>query len=509
MKTTQTHVAKNFLSNKNVWILWLVLMASYLKTGKTLAQENPHKNKNLNCAACHITSSWTEIRFNHNRTKFQLLDRHQQVDCKSCHNIEDFLEINSDCNNCHLDVHQAKMGGNCDRCHTFQGWEIFNVEEIHSNSQFPLIGRHTLVDCWSCHQNQQQGDFTFLTTECISCHQQQYLETQNPNHVANSFSTNCQECHDMNDWQPAFLANHDAFFPIFSGEHDGAWSDCMDCHMNPATFSNFTCLNCHEHRQSKMDPEHRGITGYAYESNACLSCHPNGSEADISENHDADFFPIFSGTHQGTWQECSECHVSPGTFKIVSCIDCHKHEQSKTDSEHAGITGYAYTTENCLICHPTGEKSEFTEHDNLYFPIFSGKHTGEWNECIDCHVNPNDRKEFNCLDCHEQNKMDPKHSGIPGYAYQSTECYFCHPSGEKGEFVDHDNLYFPIFSGPHNNKWDECATCHIDSNNRKLFTCLNCHEHNQDKMDKKHLGKVNGYNYESSACYDCHPDGRE
>ncbi|MCZ6819084.1 MAG: hypothetical protein O7G31_06280, partial [Calditrichaeota bacterium] len=118
------------------------------------------------------------------------------------------------------------MGGDCEKCHSFQGWEIFNVEEIHSNTRFPMMGRHTLVDCESCHQTQQQGDFAMLTTDCITCHQQEYLAVENPNHVSNSFSTQCHDCHEMNDWQPAFLANHDPFFPIFSGEHDGVWSDC-------------------------------------------------------------------------------------------------------------------------------------------------------------------------------------------------------------------------------------------------------------------------------------------
>ncbi|MFQ5641808.1 MAG: hypothetical protein ACE5IR_27855, partial [bacterium] len=118
---------------------------------------------------------------------------------------------------------------------------------------------------------------------------------------------------------------------------------------------------------------------------------------------------------------------------------------------------------------------------------------------------------FTCLDCHEhsQQEMDPKHTGIPGYSYESSQCYFCHPIGEKGEFRDHDNLFFPIFTGAHNpEKWDDCTTCHFNPSNRKLFTCFSCHEHNQAKMDEKHLGKVDGYVYDSIACYECHPDGK-
>jgi nitrate/TMAO reductase-like tetraheme cytochrome c subunit len=43
--------------------------------------------------------------------------------------------------------------------------------------------------------------------------------------------------------------------------------------LNPANFSVFTCLNCHEHRQSAMDPQHAQVSGYAYSSPSCYNCH--------------------------------------------------------------------------------------------------------------------------------------------------------------------------------------------------------------------------------------------
>lgn len=404
------------------------ILLLFISLSQGIAQESPHKQENLNCETCHVSTSWSQIRFNHDVTKFPLVDRHQEEDCTSCHNIEDFRTTSSDCFTCHEDVHQAKMGGDCERCHSFKGWEIFNVEEIHANTQFPMMGRHTLVDCQSCHQNQQQGDFALLTTDCVSCHQQSYLATENPNHVANSFSTNCQECHGMDDWQPAFLPNHDVFFPIFSGEHDGAWSDCVVCHQNPATFTDFTCLTCHEHQQPKMDEEHQGIAGYAYESNACFSC------------------------------------------------------------------------------HPTGEKGEFTQHDNLFFPIFTGNHAGAWEGCFTCHPNPTNRKEFTCVVCHEhrQSEMDLKHQGFPDYTFESSACLLCHPDGVDPLPGGHNPL-FPISSGPHRR---DCVDCHIEPGNFQRFECIQCHEHRQQKMDDKHLGKVRGYVWESNACLNCHPNGK-
>jgi hypothetical protein len=102
--------------------------------------------------------------------------------------------------------------------------------------------------------------------------------------------------------------------------------------------------------------------------------------------------------------------------------------------------------------------------------------------------------------------MDSKHQGIPGYAYNSQACYQCHPTGDAGDFGEHDTAFFPIFSGSHGNQWDDCAVCHTEPLNRKIFTCIGCHDH--DRMDDKHLGEVQDYVYSATSCYDCHPDGR-
>ena len=104
--------------------------------------------------------------------------------------------------------------------------------------------------------------------------------------------------------------------------------------------------------------------------------------------------------------------------------------------------------------------------------------------------------------------MDSHHQGIPGYVYSSPDCYACHPRGEAGDFKEHDSLYFPIFSGAHAGAWGDCRTCHSTPSNRKEFTCLNCHDHSRERMDDKHLGEVQGYVYDSAACYQCHPNGR-
>jgi len=96
-----------------------------------------------------------------------------------------------------------------------------------------------------------------------------------------------------------------------------------------------------------------------------------------------------------------------------------------------GIRSYE-GPQTCEICHSfySWKPAQFTEHDGI-FPIFSGNHAGEWNECSDCHISPGNFQIFSCLNCHEHRKdrMDNEHREVNGYLYESNACYNCHPNG--------------------------------------------------------------------------------
>ena len=70
--------------------------------------------------------------------------------------------------------------------------------------------------------------------------------------------------------------------------------------------------------------------------------------------------------------------------------------------------------------------------DHPQFPIFSGRHAGEWDTCQTCHTQPASFEVFTCLTCHEhrRSEMDDEHDEVRGYVYESTACYSCHPDGE-------------------------------------------------------------------------------
>ncbi len=181
------------------------------------------------------------------------------------------------------------------------------------------------------------------------------------------------------------------------------------------------------------------------------------------------------------------------------------HAQSATDPIHAGITGYSYTASQCLSCHPTGLQASFTQHDALYFPIYSGTHAGTWSTCAACHPTAGSPNVFTCMSsgCHAQSATDPIHVGITGYAYTASQCLSCHPTGLQAQFLQHDQLYFKIYSGRHLGLWTTCSQCHQTAGTPSVFTCMSGTCHPSAQTASNHNG-VNGYQYVATACYSCH-----
>jgi hypothetical protein len=129
---------------------------------------------------------------------------------------------------------------------------------------------HAGAACESCHAG---GRFRGTPANCVDCHLAEYDAARNPDHRASGFPTTCETCHGTSGWEGAAF---DHRFPIRSGDHAGI--DCVSCHTTPGNFRAFSCIDCHEHRRSEMDDEHRGVAGYVWASPACLSCHPQGRE---------------------------------------------------------------------------------------------------------------------------------------------------------------------------------------------------------------------------------------
>jgi hypothetical protein len=230
------------------------------------------------CTSCHtLAPGWKPANFDH--SKFPLTLGHSVPVCTDCHTGGNYTSTPTDCYACHVsDFNSAKnpdhvasgFAKTCLTCHTTNpGWK----PATFNHSKFPLTLGHAGVNCIDCHKG---GNYTTTPTDCYACHKADYDKTTNPGHAKLSFATTCTQCHTTNPgWKPATYTQHDTqSFRIYSGKHKGTWATCTECHTNPAAYASYTCISCHEHNQTDMDSEHRGQSGYSYNSTACFTCHP-------------------------------------------------------------------------------------------------------------------------------------------------------------------------------------------------------------------------------------------
>jgi RecJ-like exonuclease len=231
------------------------------------------------CETCHTTKAWTPSTFNHNTsTTFPLAGAHIGVSCISCHS-KGYAGIATTCVSCHQTNYNAttnpghvaeKFSTDCKTCHTVTAWVPSTFNHTTSTT-FPLTGSHIGVTCISCHSKGYAG----IATTCVSCHLTDYNSTTNPAHAAAKFPTTCESCHTITVWTSSTF-NHDSqYFRINSGNHNGEWTLCSECHTNATNYAVFNCLLCHEHStKTSVDSDHKGVSGYVYNSTNCLSCHP-------------------------------------------------------------------------------------------------------------------------------------------------------------------------------------------------------------------------------------------
>ena len=243
----------------------------------------PHQASqySTNCESCHTETSWQPSTFNHNQTQFPLTGSHTTTDCISCH-ANGYTGTTTICSECHTQDYNTSQNPNhgsigipteCETCHTTNAnWNPATFP-IHNN-YYVLQGAHVSIanQCVECHN----GNYTNTTNTCYGCHTTDYNQTNNPPHASAQFPTDCEACHTQNVWDPSTFNHDQQYFPIYSGKHEGEWNLCADCHTNVSNYAIFSCIDCHEHRQSAMVDEHQGVSGYAWNSIACLDCHPTG-----------------------------------------------------------------------------------------------------------------------------------------------------------------------------------------------------------------------------------------
>lgn len=303
------------------------------------------------CEQCHNTTSWLTSTFNHNTTRFPLTGAHVNLACTQCHVGGNFASIPTDCNSCHSKDLQGTTNPNhvaagfptdCSLCHSTTNW--LGATFDHSKTAFPLTGAHTSLTCSSCHSS---GLFVGLSTTCVSCHLTNFQQTTNPSHVSSGFPTDCQVCHNTNAWIPSSFDHSKTIFPL-TGAHTKV--ACSNCHINGQYAGTPTdCYSCHKTAfQTTTNPNHIA----AAFPTTCQTCHNTTAWTGATFNHT--WFPIYSGTHQGKWTTCADCHNNASNYAAFTCTSCHAHVKSTTDAQHQSVRNYVYNSANCYSCHPAG-----------------------------------------------------------------------------------------------------------------------------------------------------------
>jgi len=462
-----------------------ILFAFFVTTA--FAEKSPHGEKlKINCVVCHNTDDWKKIKtgeFNHNKTNFALMGQHKTVGCKKCHPTLEFAKAKTECSACHVDIHQETVGQDCARCHTTNSWIVTNIQQIHQQQGFTLIGAHASADCSGCHTSGSRLRFDNINTDCFACHKTQYEATTKPNHTTAKFSTDCQSCHNSTAWQPStFNHNMNTTFPL-TGAHIGV--ACVTCHTNGFTAIPTTCVSCHlANFNVTTNPNHTT----AKFSTDCQTCHNTSAWQPSTFNHStATTFPL-TGAHVGV--ACITCHTNGYAAIPSTCVSCHlANFNATTNPNH---TTAKFSTD-CQTCHSTTtwNPSTFNHSTATTFPL-TGAHIGV--SCISCHTKGYAAIPTTCVSCHLTNynaTTNPGHSA----AKFPTTCETCHSTINWTSSTFNHTSYFPITNGNHN---VSCTICHTNSTNYAVFTCLtaSCHTNAHNR------------NQGSSGCYSCHPTGR-
>ncbi len=239
------------------------------------------------CLSCHSATSWTGATADHGALSggFTLVGDHSQLACTACHaasTMEPLFQPTDpqDCVACHQADYQREHAGSglpttCLSCHSATSWTGATADHASLSDGFTLVGDHSQLACSTCHilPGLEPIFSPSAPDDCIACHVADFQRE----HSGSGYPTTCLSCHVVTSWTGGQFNHDSAFFPIYSGHHQGRWDACTDCHTTAGDYGIFSCLNCHAHDKSRMDSEHGNRSGYVYESTACLSCHPRGS----------------------------------------------------------------------------------------------------------------------------------------------------------------------------------------------------------------------------------------
>jgi hypothetical protein len=209
------------------------------------------------CEECHTVQGFSPSGFSielHQKNKFPLEGGHLAVPCTACHaggvngqqdnrsmlKMNRFTFTSTRCKNCHRDPHRGEVDkyikiNGCEYCHKVESWRKITFD--HSQTTFPLTGRHQEILCGSCHKSTEAGSagklgqFSSLSRLCRDCHEDIHKGQFETAIVVTGQTvklTDCSRCHTPLNWNPdLFEHNRHSKFKL-NGAHEKV--PCQKCH---------------------------------------------------------------------------------------------------------------------------------------------------------------------------------------------------------------------------------------------------------------------------------------
>ena len=395
---------------------------------------DPHKGSfgQQTCQSCHNTNGWKRVsienvnqKFDHSKTKYPLLGKHQEVDCLKCHAGGDFkkpLEFQK-CASCHRpDPHggqfaKRKDGGECASCHNVEGFKpsTYGVKE-HSSSAYPLELKHATVECAKCHIPKGKDTLYRLKFSlCTDCHK----DAHQAQFASAPYMNRCEQCHDLKGYRPSTftLVRHKQTRFLLTGGHIA--TPCGDCHKERSVpglekaivykFEDRSCTQCHAdpHKGQFKDRMLQTTAGGAFAG--CEACHSTKTWKDLQRfDHAKTSFPLV-GAHRAT--ACADCHKPPNLETKLTNVD-FKAAPTRCEQCHEDIHGGQFADKShvtqCAPCHTTTKwKPSLFDHEKTVFSLKGG------------------HQNVRCESCHKEiREVDTKQ--VLFYKPTPKECAACH-----------------------------------------------------------------------------------
>ena len=287
------------------------------------------------CTKCHGQNNF-KIKdipdyFNHDKTGYQLENKHKNVDCRKCHTGEMMtIKLPHDkCISCHTDYHEGQFDvakyNDCASCHSTEGFNMsgFDIEK-HNSTNFPLKGGHIATPCFECHKSGEKWNFKGMGNDCIQCHDNLHEGKINKKFMTGN---DCRICHSEDYWADVSFDHNKTNFELI-GEHSRI--RCSDCHF--IKIDNKNTAQKFENLDTQCESCHQNIHGSQFEVNGitdCIKCHGFEKWDRRSFNHDNARFKL-DGAHEKL--NCEKCHsksLFDGKEIIIykndklKCEDCH------------------------------------------------------------------------------------------------------------------------------------------------------------------------------------------